>query len=183
MQVSKTTGKPLQARENYLWELVTERINGVPLDNVNAYAMQWGKDCESFARTAYEVQSGNTIIEAGFIKNIRHPGVGVSLDGMIDDLGAWENKSPKDSTIHIQTWLQGMPEKHVYQVQAGLWITEREWMDFTSFDPRCPNDAQLYTQRLYRDEALIAKMEDAVSVFIKEVEETVAATVAKIKGM
>lgn len=183
MAVSKSTGKPLVGRENYLWELVTERINKTPLDNVNAYAMQWGKDCEPFSRTAYEVQSGLTIIEAGFIKNKNVPWVGVSLDGLIDDIGSWENKSPKDSTIHLQTWLNGMPEKHIYQTQGGMWITEREWCDFTSFDPRCPVDAKLYVERLYRDDKLIAKMEDSVAAFLREVEDTVGETLNKIKGL
>ncbi len=183
MKVSKTTGKPLVARENYLFELVTERINGVPLDNVNAYAMQWGHDCEPFSRNAYEVQSGFTIIEAGFIKNKNVSMVGVSLDGLIEDIGSWENKSPKDSTIHLKTWLNGMPEDHVYQVQAGMWISEREWCDFTSFDPRAPVDAKLYVCRVYRDDKLIAKMEDEVAAFNREVEDTVGETLNKIRGM
>lgn len=171
--------RPLKSRETYMMKLVTETLYGAPMESPSSQSMQWGKDVEPYARQAYEAETGNVVTEAGFIT--RKQGlakVGVSLDGMVDRDGTLEMKCPKDSTVHVQTWLTGMPEEHVAQVQGGLWITGREWCDFVSYDPRATPELRLYVQRVYRDEAFIMSLGNQVVAFMEEV----AALVAKVKA-
>ena len=59
--------------------------------------------------------------------------------------------------------------------------TGRDWCDFVSFDPRLPEDLQLFVRRFQRDQARIDAMEAEVQVFLAEVEETVSRLRA-IKG-
>jgi hypothetical protein len=51
-------------------------------------------------------------------------------------------------------------------------VTGRQWCDFVSFDPRLPEDLQLFVVRLERDEEYIKAMEIEVEKFLSEVEET-----------
>lgn len=173
--------RPLKSRETYMWKLATEILYGVPCESPNSQSMQWGKDVEPFAREAYEAETGNTVIEAGFLtrKDFTHK-VGVSLDGRVDDDGTIEMKCPKDSTVHVQTWNNGMPEEHRPQVQGGLWVADRDWCDFISYDPRACGDMRLYIERIYRDEAYIAELSANVTSFMAEVMQLVEAIRARV---
>ena len=53
--------------------------------------------------------------------------------------------------------------------------TGRKWCDFVSFDPRMPEDLQIFIQRVERDNKEIARLEAAVSVFLKEVDDKIEA--------
>jgi hypothetical protein len=48
-------------------------------------------------------------------------------------------------------------------------VTGREWCDFVSYDPRLPEDLQLFVVRLERDVSYIMAMEEEVDKFLKEV--------------
>jgi hypothetical protein len=50
-------------------------------------------------------------------------------------------------------------------------VTGRQWCDFVSFDPRLPEDLQLFVVRLNRDVEYIKAMEVEVEKFLSEVEE------------
>ena len=50
-------------------------------------------------------------------------------------------------------------------------VTGKEWCDFVSYDPRLPEDLQLFVVRLERDEEYIKAMEAEVEKFLGEVSE------------
>lgn len=169
-------GKPLKARDDYLMELVVERITGEPTESMSSFAMKWGTDAEPFARAEYEHQTGSIVREVGFMKHPVHLWVGASLDGIVGDKGGTEYKCPFNSAIHLQTWMNGMPEHHMAQVQGQMWVAGREWIDFCSYDPRMQHGAahlKLYRQRVHRDDAFIIDMESRVLDFLTEVNEKV----------
>lgn len=177
--VSKSTGRPLKAREDYMWRLASERIYGTPVEQVRAASMEWGKELEPFAREAYEVQSGVLVRSSGFVS---HPSIlycGGSPDGLVGLDGGIEIKCPKDRRVHMQTWRDGMPEDHLPQVQGNIWINNREWFDFISYDPRAPEEYRLYVERIWRDKKYILALESHVVEFLKEVENLVREINAK----
>jgi hypothetical protein len=49
--------------------------------------------------------------------------------------------------------------------------TGRKWCDFVSFDPRLPENLQLFVVRLDRDDGYIKDMEVEVQKFLQEVDE------------
>lgn len=163
-------GQPLKARADYLLELAIERLTGEPKEGPTTYAMRWGTDCEQFARTAYEVQTGACAREVGFIKHPRIEWVGASPDGLVGEDGGQEIKCPENSAIHLQTVLNGIPEHHIAQVQGCMWVTGRQWWDFCSYDPRMPEAMRLYVQRIPRDEAYIAALEQKTVAFLSELD-------------
>ena len=156
-------------RNNYLWELVIERLTGQPSDHFTSSAMQWGIDTEPVARMAYEAQTGAMVEATGFLKHTM-PFVGGSPDGTIGDDGGIEIKCPYNSAVHLNTVLNGMPAEHMGQVQGLLWITGRAWWDFVSYDPRLPAHLKLYIKRVLPDAEFIATMQAEITVFLQDVQ-------------
>jgi hypothetical protein len=110
---SKKDGKPLKARQDLIWTIVAERIQG------------------------YQ--------ESGL-----------------------EIKSPKSPEIHLQRWIDGVPEEYMPQIQGALWVTGRKWCDFVSFDPDTDERFRLLVIRVERDEEFIKHL--AAEVQAAEVE-------------
>lgn len=179
--IAKTkAGKPTAERDKYLWELVIERLTGQPTDHYTSAAMEWGIEQEQHSRMAFEAATGQIIEQVGFIKHPTLPMVGGSPDGLIDDDGGWESKSPYNSAIHLQTVLAGaMPDEHRAQVQGLMWITGRKYWMFQSYDPRLPAPLDRFTLHIERDDDYIAELEQAVIAFSAEVN----AVVLKLQGV
>ncbi|MEE9459626.1 MAG: lambda exonuclease family protein [Candidatus Bathyarchaeia archaeon] len=167
--MSKGAGK---TRKSYLYQLAAESITGEVAESYTNDAMQWGTETEPQARAMYELESSNTVKEIAFIKH-DSKNVGVSPDGLIGDDGLVEIKCPK-TTTQIETFLSGkMPSYHKAQVQGQLWISERQWLDFVSFDPRIDGDASYFCVRIERDEEYILELEKACDEFSAELTNTI----------
>lgn len=176
LAVSKRDGKPLKAREDYLMDLVVERVTGEPIETASSFAMNWGTDAEPYARAEYERVTGAMVREVGFAKHKTHPWVGASSDGLVGTSGGVEFKCPYNSAVHLNTWACGMPEAHEAQVYGQMWVLDLEWIDFCSYDPRMQGDAthlKLYRQRIMRDQKYIDSLEKEVLAFLSEVEKKV----------
>ena len=167
-------GRPSEKRETYLMEVVTERLTGAPIEHYSSAAMEWGTQNEHSSRVAYEAATGRMIEECGFIKHPTLQWVGGSPDGLIDDDGGWESKSPFNTANHLYTIMEGMPPEHHPQIQGLMWITGRKWWDFQSYDPRLPKPLDRYVQRIERDDVMIAMLEAEVISFLAEVEAVLA---------
>lgn len=172
-------GKPGAKRTAYMWELVIERLTGKPVQHFTSTAMEYGIATEPLARMAYEAASGNMVLQTGFRKHSTIAWVGGSPDGIIEPAGGFEAKCPYNPQHHLQCFLTGMPEEHMPQVQGLIWLHEADWWDFASFCPELPPEFQLYAQRIERDDDYAVKLEAAITVFLSEVE----ATLAKLKGL
>jgi putative phage-type endonuclease len=165
---SKKDGKPLKARQDLIWTIVAERIQGYQESGLTSYALRWGQDVEPLAREAYELQTGSFVEEEGFIVHPDFDYVGISPDGLVDDDGVIEIKSPKSPEIHLQRWIDGVPEEYMPQIQGALWVTGRKWCDFVSFDPDTDERFRLLVIRVERDEEFIKHL--AAEVQAAEVE-------------
>lgn len=159
------------ARRNYRVQLVTERLTGAPQESgFVSDAMKWGTEQEPFARMAYEAQTANIVQEAGFIY-LPDIQAGCSVDGLVASDGVTEYKCPNSAT-HIEWLLAGvLPSEHKPQILHNLWITGRQWCDFASYDPRLPENLQLFIVRYERVEKEIQEHEKAVIEFLGEVDE------------
>lgn len=170
--IAKTRSGYASTRMNYRAELTIERLTGQSIDMYQNAAMQWGTDTEPLARTTYMLTTGNFVTECGFYAH-NEIACGASPDGLIEEDGTIEIKSPNPAT-HIETLRLGsIPVRYIPQVQGQLWITGRQWCDFISFDPRLPTNAQLFIQRIERDDNYIAHLEQEVIKFLAEVDEQV----------
>jgi len=168
------TGKESAARKNYRSQLVIERMTGRVAESYTNGAMQWGTDTEPTARIAYSLHTGNTVETVGFME---HPELkaGASPDGLIDNgTGGIEIKCPNTAT-HIETLLsQKVPNQYKWQIYGQMWICNLKYVDFVSYDPRVPDNLQLFVQRVERDEKAIEMLEAGVRTFLQEVDEELA---------
>jgi putative phage-type endonuclease len=177
---SKKDGKPLKARQDLIWTLAAERIQGYQPKGANSYAMQWGVDNEPLAREAYEIKTGEFVTEAGFIVHPKFDFVGISPDGLINDDGGLEIKCPKSPEIHLQRFILGIPEEYVPQIQGALWVTGRSWWDFVSYDPDTAEDFKSLIIRCERNEKAIAELEAEILQAEEEVQELVNQLMKKV---
>lgn len=164
--IARTRNGYSTSRDNYRLEILLE-IHGYEPDRFETKEMQWGNETEPLARTMYELETRNKAIECGiFLHNTLM--VGGSPDGLIGSDGTLEIKCPLPAT-HIKTLKDGkVPTKYIAQIQGQLWLTGRKWCDFVSFDPRMPDNAQLFIFRVERDEPYIKMLEGELIEFLSE---------------
>ncbi|WP_313453262.1 lambda exonuclease family protein [Stutzerimonas nitrititolerans] len=151
--------KPMAARTSYMLELCFERLANRSKHNVRSKSMDWGHEQEQASHNAYELWTGNVVTKSGFIVHPKYDWLGCSPDGLVGEDGGIESKNPYNEAVHVRTWLNGMPEEHMAQVQGCMFVTGRKWWDFLSFDSRQDEEVQLYVQHIPRDEAYIARLE------------------------
>ncbi len=170
VMAAKTTA----AYRDYRAQIVAEILTGVPQESgfTNA-AMQWGTEQEKFARAEYEMFCAWTVDEVGLVI---HPTIeqgAASPDGLVSTDGLVEIKCPKTST-HLQTLVdKKQPRQYENQMLWQMACTGRQWCDFVSYDPRLPEDLQLFVHRFDRDQERIDAIEEAVKQFLTEVDEMI----------
>ena len=158
-------GNPSKTAESYMIELIAERLTGESKPFFENDAMRWGTETEPQARAMYELESGNDVEEVAFI--VKDEFIGVSPDGLIGSAGMLEIKCPTTST-QVRRALSGeYHNDYIAQIQAQLWVAEREWCDFVSFDPRLDCGASFLIERVNRDHLFISIMEEKTAVFIE----------------
>jgi putative phage-type endonuclease len=170
VMMAKTTA----GYQNYLAQLVCERLTGIPTETFTSAAMQHGTDTEPQARAMYELESGLIVEEVGFIGHPLIHNSGASPDGLVGDDGLVEIKCPQQNN-HIKTLLgANVAKNYNLQMHWQMACTERKWCDFVSFNPTLPMEMQLHIQRVDYDAKLGDDIADAVGAFLIVVEETVA---------
>jgi putative phage-type endonuclease len=168
--LSKGKSGESASRKNYRTELVVQRLTGVPGESFTNAAMEWGTQTEPLARIAYEAEMGVFVDQVAFVEHPTIANFGCSPDGVIG-VGLIEIKCPNSST-HIEYLTDDKPPtKYIPQMQCQMAVMGAKWCDFVSFDPRLPNDLQLFVVRLERDDEYIKAMEAEVEKFLSEVEE------------
>lgn len=164
------------ARRDLRTQIVVERLTGAPQEDgyINA-VMQWGIDHEADAFAAYEAQSGNLVRRTGFLTHTDLM-VGCSLDGDVEDFaGIVEIKCPKCATHYGYLKGGAVPANHLPQILHNLWVTGAAWCDFVSYDPRFPNEHQLFVVRVPRNEIEIVAYAKTAEKFLAEVDAECAA--------
>ncbi len=161
------------SRANYEAQLICEILTGKPAESFTNAAMQWGTETEPLARAQYELKTGNMVNQIGFVVHPIIEQAGASPDGLIGEDGCIEIKCPNTST-HLDTLLsQKVPSKYITQMTWQMVCTGRKWCDFVSYDPRLPDNLQLFIQRIELDEEYGKKLESEVKGFLEEVNEKV----------
>jgi len=179
--IAKTKTGVSTSRQNYLVQLVSERLTGKKGDSFVNQAMLDGIERESAARELYMQTRGVSVTEVGFFD---HPTIamsGASPDGAVNAeedgkyAGLIEIKCPIETT-HTNTLMsKSVPSKYMPQIQWQMASVSPnvKWVDFISFNPNFPDTMQLFVARVERDNAYIAELEAEVIKFLDEVEQTI----------
>ena len=134
--IAKTKTGYSTSRENYMAQLVCERLTGTVAESFTNAAMAHGTETEPLARAAYESKADVLVDEVAMISHPTIENAGASPDGLVGDDGLVEIKCPNTAT-HIDTLLtQTVPGKYITLMQWQMATTGRKWCDFVSFEDR-----------------------------------------------
>lgn len=159
--------------------LVAERITGHVEPTFVSDDMFRGIEHEPIARDLY---SGlhQQAVEVGFMVRTEDDWtLGYSPDGLVADDGLIEIKCPR-AKGHVQTILADqVPAFYMAQLQAGLLVSGRKWIDYVSFCAGLP----LYVTRVLPDPAWFDAITAACRTFEQRADEMVAGYEARAKHM
>ena len=168
--IAKTKSGYSASRENYMAQLICERMTGTVAESYTNAAMQWGTETEPLARAAYESLADVLVDEVGYIAHPTIERAGASPDGLIGLFGLLEIKCPNTAT-HIDTLIsEQVPTKYITQMQWQMSCTGRTWADFVSFDPRLPSGLQMFVKRVEFDAEYVAMLKEEVIKFLTELD-------------
>ena len=168
--IAKTKSGYSASRENYMAQLICERMTGTVAESYTNAAMAWGTETEPLARAAYESLADVLVDEVGYIAHPTIERAGASPDGLIGLFGLLEIKCPNTAT-HIDTLIsEKVPTKYITQVQWQMSCTGRTWADFVSFDPRLPSGLQMFVKRVEFDAEYVAMLKEEVIKFLAELD-------------
>lgn len=160
MTASKATaiGNCWKWLDTYIDELMAEYFSSWDKEHYsNEHTERW-HEREPDARWLYELETWNTVEEVWFVEYNEF--LGCSPDGLVNDDGMVEIKSPEDKK-HFKMILNGEKEidsDYRWQMQMNLWITDRKWCDFISYNPNYEQSLIIF--RVTRDEDMIKKLQD-----------------------
>ena len=168
------------SRQNYLVQLVTERLTGQKADSFFMnQAMQDGVDREPIARKLYEASNDIEVEEVGFYDHPRIAMSGASPDGLLPELlvfgiGLVEIKCPILTTHTSTLMTKKVPSKYIPQIQWQMaCVPNVKFCDFISYNPNFPPEMQLFVSRVEKDLQYILELEAEVEQFLKEVDEAI----------
>jgi putative phage-type endonuclease len=168
--IAKTKSGYSTSRDNYMAQLVCERLTGQKGESFTNAAMQHGTDTEPLARSAYEAFADVMVEEVGFVQHPKIEMAGASPDGLVGLFGMLEIKCPNTAT-HIEALLtETVPTKYITQMQWQMACAQRQWCDYVSYDPRIRADLQLFVKRVEFDATYVAMLEEEVIKFLKELD-------------
>lgn len=160
--------------------LLAERITGTVEPLFTTMDMQRGQDEEPFARDLYAEHTGQTVEELGFmVATINGHRLGYSPDGLVGDDGLIEIKSRRHKK-HLRTILSDtVPPENYAQLQTGLLVSGRAWIDYVSFSAGMP----LYIKRVAADERWQDAIAEALHAYEAYAEQATGLYQHTIKGM
>jgi len=156
--------------DSYYYELLAETITRTVTEGHINDAMQWGIDHEEEAAEWYMNQTKYDIEVCGFIEHDEHI-FGCSPDLLVGDSGMAQIKCP-NSKNHLYYRDHGPDKEIIYQMQWEMYVSERHWNDFISYDPRVKG-LEGHIQRIMRDDKIIGElltkaneMQDKIEMFL-----------------
>lgn len=122
----------------HVFELLFQRLTGFVEPQYVSDAMLRGQEDEIYARAAYEEHFA-PVQQVGFITNDQWGfTIGYSPDGLVGDDGLIECKS-RAGKYQVQTIATNeVPAEYMIQLQTGLLVTGRKWIDFISYSGGLP---------------------------------------------
>ena len=117
----------------HLFELIGQRITGYTEPHYISDDMLRGHEDEIESRIRY-AEHFYPVTECGFVtRDMGGFVIGYSPDGLVGDDGLIECKSRRQK-YQIETILADeVPAEYLLQIQTGLLVTGRKWLDFVSY--------------------------------------------------
>lgn len=145
----------------HLYELAAQRVTEFVEPHYVTDDMMRGREDELDAKLKYNEKIA-PLTDTGFITNDKWGfTLGYSPDGLVGTDGLIEVKGRRQK-FQMQTIVENkLPEDYFLQVQTGLLVSERAWLDFISY---C-GGMGMFVLRVYPDEKVQAAIVAAATAF------------------
>ena len=155
-----------------VYEMAAQRATQFVEPTPTTWAMERGHVDEVYAREIYNEHTGNDAQELGFYtEEFDGTTIGYSPDGVVGDNGLIEVKS-RAQKHQLKTIASGeVPREFMLQIQTGLLVTGRKWLDFVSYCEGMP----VWIKRVQPD----ADMQQAIIEAAKTLDESIAEVLAQ----
>jgi hypothetical protein len=176
-----STGKPANndTSRTLTAQLVAERITGWTDPVYVSDDMLRGHDDEPRALDVYSEHHAPVESVGFMVRDDWGFRIGYSPDGLVGDDGLVEVKSRR-AKKHLQTILEDqVPAENMAQLQCGLLVSGRAWIDYVSFCGGMP----LYVKRVEPDPAWFDAILAAVTAFEDTASLMVAVYTAATEGL
>jgi 5-hydroxyisourate hydrolase-like protein (transthyretin family) len=142
------------AERSHLYDLLAQRITGRVEAHYQNDEMLAGHEAEYHVKEYYATKNDEPV-SVGFITNTSLGfKIGYSPDALVGEHGLMEIKKRRQKH-HLKTMLSGtVPDEHIMQCQAGLFVSGRQWIDYCSYCAGLP----LFIIRVYP----IKEIQDAI---------------------
>lgn len=167
----KAFGEPAK---RYALQLALERVTGKKSEySFRNDDMERGHEQEPVARMLYETEHFVEVSNGGFFDCGEY---GDSPDGLVKQAGIIEIKSVIAPTHYDTLQRRNFDPVYRWQLVGHLDCTGRDWVDFVSYCAEFPEEKQLITHRLWRNDCedelkrLKARREDFISLVLNTVE-------------
>lgn len=165
--------------KSHLFELLAQRITRYVEPSYVGDAMLRGRTDEIEARILYGKHYA-PVEEMGFVTNDRWGfTLGYSPDGLVGDDGLIECKSRKQK-FQVETIAsQEVPDEFMLQLQTGLLVTGRAWIDFISYSAGLPMATIRVLPNPVMQDAIIkaaAAFEQRLAIRLAEYDAAIAST-------
>jgi putative phage-type endonuclease len=159
--------------------LVAERITGYTDPTFFNDDMLRGTLEEPRARELYS-QHYAEARETGFlVRDDWGFQIGYSPDGLVGDDGLIEVKAPRAKTQLRTVLTEEVPAEHMAQLQTGLLVSGRQWIDFISYCGGMP----MWHKRVLPDQRWFDAIVAAVALFEKTAEQMISDYLTKVDGL
>lgn len=168
--LAKGAGK---TRRTYMLKLAAERIREEIGDSFSSEYTDRGHEFEEIALNLYVDRTGAEVSKCGFM--LLDGVYGYSPDFLVGESGLGEIKT---RSPHLQAELllaDKVPPEHFAQLQGGLMVSGRKWIDFVSYCPGMP----LFIRRVERDEEYIYNLKKELESFSSELNDIVMTLMSK----
>ena len=164
-QAIATNGKGL---ETLVFEKVAELLTGKSKPSYTNEDIKRGNELEAMARNSYEVETGITSKQVGFVELDEF--TGCSPDGLVGKDGLIEIKCKNDANYARYLYDKRVNPAHNWQIQFNLFITDREWCDYIVFNENFTKTISV--TRVMRNDTEIAKLKAGLAIGIARVKST-----------
>jgi predicted phage-related endonuclease len=163
----------------HVYEIAAQRISQYVEPHYVSDDMLRGQADEILAREAYAKHHA-PVEECGFITNNKWGfTLGYSPDALVGTSGLIECKSRRQK-FQVQTIAEAeVPEEYWMQLQTGLLVSEREWLDFVSYSGGLPMLVLRVEPCIKTQEAIL----EAADAFEGKVSEVIAAYDANVRNL
>lgn len=121
--------------ETYIYEILAEKYSSAQKEHFTNEHTERGIELEHEARSLFELETGKTVEQVGFVEY--NDFSGCSPDGLLDNDGIVEIKCHSD-VVHLKFILNSISEidsKYEWQMQMNMLVTGRSYCLYIAYNP------------------------------------------------